>query len=108
MNTSKVSHTARASAPLRNLVWVCPEPRDKLLQVLRGRVLSRDDHQRETCEQCDRPEVVHHVILEIVQSLIGNVCVPETQADRVAIRSRTGDEADSNAAVRSAHVLNDD
>src|SRR5262245_62229167 len=108
MNTSEVSHAARASAPLRSLLRVCFEPCDEFLQILRGHVLPRNDHQRETCEEGDRLEITHDVVLEIVQSAIGNMRVPEAQTDRVAIRSRTGDAADSNAAVRSAHVFNDD
>ena len=108
MDTADVSHAACTGAALGSLAWVCFQPRDEFLQILRRHVLPRNNHQRETGEQRDRLEIIQHVVLKIVQRTIGNMRVPEAQAERVAVRSGPRDPADRNAAVRSGHVFNDD
>src|SRR5262245_50059589 len=105
MKSADMSHAARASASLRDLTGVCFQPRDQSLEVLCGHFLSGGNHQWEARNQSDRLEILHDVILEIVQSGIGDVCVPQTQADCVAVRSSARHATDGDASVCSANVF---
>src|SRR5688572_2557540 len=99
---------AYAAGPRRSLVGCVLQPRDQLLEVVRWHRLLGDDKEWAGCEQHDRLEILHHIVLKGHDCGIDDVGRKTADPDGVAITRRAGDATGTYAARGSRHILNDE
>ena len=94
--------------PHRYLARVGLDPRDQLVQVLRGDRGIADDQLRIGSDQRHRLEVLEEIVRERIGRAVEHMGAPLADAQRIAVGRRAGDPADADAAVRPGDVLDDD
>ena len=62
-------------------------------------------HQRGVRKQRDRLEILHDVVLERIDGAVGDVCVPYSQDQGVAIGRRASDPAGPDVAGSTTDIL---
>ncbi len=92
----------------RHLVLVRFNPGDQFLQVLGGDGVVGDDDQRVGGKQRNRFEILQQVVGQGVGGAVQDMSRPLADTQRIAVGCGARHAADSDRAVRSADVLNDD
>jgi hypothetical protein len=105
-DTTQVLRSTGAIMTLRDPLMVCLQPWDQFFQIF-CRDSGLGDNQDGTAYQHrDRFEVLHHIVLERVDSSIDDELICRAYGDRVTVRRCARDTSNGDAAARTAHVFN--
>src|SRR5271170_1922690 len=93
----------------QRLVRVRLQPCNETLQVVRGHGFLYDEQTTTTVRnEGDWLEILLHVVLEREDCSVENKSIPHADGNRVTVRRRAGNPADTNGAVRASDVFDND
>ena len=99
-DAANVRWAAHAGRPERCSALTSFQPFDQLTQILRWRAFLCDDDRTEFPRyQRDRCEILRHVILKRVYRAVYDMGAPDTNPERVTVRSRSGDPTHTYCAT---------
>src|SRR5262249_28071604 len=58
--------------------------------------------------QCDRCEIIQHVVRKRIECTVQHMSIRDPEADRIAVGRGPSGPADTDAALRSTHVFDDE
>src|SRR5262249_46134329 len=107
-NAREVTHAGHPGSAEGGSVWICLQPRNQFLQVVRGQGFLCAKNAIEDLVQRHWLKIALYVVWKRVDGTVGDMRSPIARAECVAIGSGAKHSGGADIAVCATHVFNND